>query len=428
MRTHTLMVLFAATAGLAISACTPLVIEPSEMTMGIDRTVGQPIDADIETPMVLVTITDAVHDMLSHGESVSSEARLPPVYARFIAQLHRDFGLERVADWPLGALDIRCLVFEAKGPVTSAALDRLRAHQFVESAQMMNYFRVAGGTPADRYDDPYYELQGGHVAMQVPLSHNWSTGQGVVIAVIDTGLDTSHADLKSRVQGIRNFVDRDYARFRRDVHGTAVAGVIAATANNGTGIVGVAPDARVLGLKACAQPGSNEATCTSFTLAKALNFAITEQADIINLSLAGPRDALLERLVRRAIDAGAIVVGAEGVAAEHGFPAAVDGVIGVSMHAGSNAVSAPGENVVTTVPGDEYDFFSGNSFATAQVSGVVALIRQRKPHISASVVAELLDVATDRTDGFANACDALARVVGAEPCDSEANLANSRTR
>ena len=261
--------------------------------------------------------------------------------------------------------------------------------------------------------------------MQVPPSHGWSTGQGVVIAVIDTGFDTSHVDLKSRVFGIRNFVDRNYTRFRGDVHGTAVAGVIAASANNGTGIVGVAPDARILGLKACAQPAAHEATCTSFTLAKALSFAITEGADVINLSLAGPRDALLERLVKRAVDSGAIVVGAAGVANDDGFPAAADGVIGVSMHAGSETIAAPGENVVTTVPGDEYDFFSGNSFATAQVSGVVALIRQRKPHISASVVSELLEVAVNQTDGFTNACQALARIVGAAPCEVDANIVSS---
>ncbi len=423
MRSNTLKAFSAAIVGtLALSACTSLVIEPSEMTSGVDRTVGRPIDANAAAPMVLVTITDSMHETLSQGESVAANASLPPMYARFMAQLYRDFGLRRVADWPLGAIDVRCLVFEAQRPVTGSMLDRLRAHQFVETAQTMNYFVVAGDR---RYDDPYFELQNSHVAMQVPSSHGWSTGQGVVIAVIDTGFDTAHADLKSSVLGIRNFVDRDYTRFRGDIHGTAVAGVIAAAANNGTGIVGVAPDARILGLKACAQPTAREATCTSFTLAKALNFAVAEGADVINLSLAGPRDALLERLVKRAVDSGAVVVGAAGLADADGFPATAEGVIGVSMHAGDDTISAPGENVVTTVPGDEYDFFSGNSFAAAQVSGVVALIRQRKPHISASVVSDLLEVATNRTDGFTNACHALARIVGAAPCSDEANVANS---
>lgn len=216
-----------------------------------------------------------------------------------------------------------------------------------------------------------------------------------------------------------------------------MAGVIAATANNGTGIVGVAPESQLLSLKACAQPrsGGATATCNSFTLAKALNFAIQEQVNVINMSLAGPGDALLERLVRRAIDDGIVVVGSVGRTPDQKFPAGVDGVLGVATEDNDDVsiIAAPGRQVVTTVPNDGYDFFSGNSIAAAQISGVVALIRQRKPHISVDVVYQLLKATSNETTGYASACEALARIVDAgtssgNGCDSAkptANLANS---
>jgi len=290
----------------------------------------------------------------------------------------------------------------------------------VETAQAMNYFSTSADA-ATAYNDPYFELQSGHNSMLIPATHSWATGKGVLVAVIDTGIDTMHPDLDDRIGGVHNFVDRSTRQFRADVHGTAVAGVIAANANNAIGIVGVAPEASILGLKACEQTDrhSRTATCNSFTLAKAIDFAIDQRADVINLSLAGPRDPLLERLVRQAVERGAIVVGAVGRDERFPFPAESPDVIAVGSESSTHANSllrAPGTQVVGTVPGAEYDFFNGSSFATAHVSGVVALIRQRKPHISAGVVRELLQQTSDSNSGYANACSALARVVIGEDC------------
>lgn len=405
----------------AAAACSPLVVERSEMAMGIDKTVGAGVRSS-GRQVVLLIIADDEHAKLSQGESIRQEGRLPPLYARLMAELYRDYGLERVADWPLSSIGVRCLVFETDLAVSEPLLQTLRDHPSVESAQAMQYFSVSGSPAEPAYNDPYFELQTGHATMQIPASHAWSTGKGVLVAVIDTGLDSNHLDLRERIYGIRNFVDRSNRQFNSDIHGTAVAGVIAANANNATGIVGVAPDARILGLKACEQsrPAGRAATCNSFTLAKALDFSIDQRADIINLSLAGPRDELLERLIQRALARDAIVVGAMGRGPEHAFPSAVPGVIGVASQQPADArmdsMRAPGNQVVTTVPGNEYDFFTGNSFATAYVSGVVALVRQRKPHVSAAVVRELLQRTSDAASGYTNACEALSRIVGGENC------------
>jgi subtilisin family serine protease len=261
--------------------------------------------------------------------------------------------------------------------------------------------------------------------MQVPESHRWATGRGVRIAIIDTGLDTKHPELRDRVVGIRNFVDRDLKAFNADVHGTAVAGIIAAASNNGVGLVGVAPDADVLGLKACWQSDSvaSGAMCNTFTLAKALNFAIDQQVDVINLSLGGPEDPLLTRLVAKAMEGNTVVVGAVSPKWPRGFPAGINGVVAVSNSGEdlgesdvSTYLSAPGNQVVSARPRNEYDFFSGSSFSTAQVSGVSALIRQRKPDASARTIHEILTTTAEPDGRTANACRALARVVNEADC------------
>src|SRR5207342_1389762 len=108
----------------------------------------------------------------------------------------------------------------------------------------------------------------------------------------------------------KNFVDG--SRYGAESHGTGVAGIIAAKADNGIGIVGIAPGATLTPLRACweAEGQSGTALCSSFTLAKALQYALSGPTRVLNLSLGGPQDRLLERLLDKAIDQGIVVVGA----------------------------------------------------------------------------------------------------------------------
>ncbi len=147
------------------------------------------------------------------GERVDREAALPPLYARFVGNLARTYGMKRVADWPLGSLDIRCLVFEVADPARrDATIAALAKEQFVESAQRVSGFTTSGEAARGGYNDPYRNLQPALDTMQVVESHRWATGKGVRVAVIDTGIDTEHPDLRERVVGIRNFVDREAVR------------------------------------------------------------------------------------------------------------------------------------------------------------------------------------------------------------------------
>jgi subtilisin family serine protease len=257
----------------------------------------------------------------------------------------------------------------------------------------------------------------------------------VTVAVIDTGIETKHPDLRGRVAKTENFVDGGAQSFAQDRHGTAVAGVIGARANNNEGIFGVAPEADLLGIKACwhSTAGGLEARCSSWTLAKAIDFAVINGTRVINLSLGGPPDPLLTRLIAKAIERGATVVAAAMDGADApGFPASLPLVIGVVASDSHNDVqsgdrdratmlAAPGVEILTTAPPHAYAFLSGTSLAAAHVSGVVALLLQREPRMSPSQV-RLVLFATARpvtASGvpairLVDACAALARLVGGD--------------
>jgi subtilisin family serine protease len=228
----------------------------------------------------------------------------------------------------------------------------------------------------------------------------------------------------------RNFVDADEHAFRLDRHGTAVAGVIAAVADNHIGIVGIAPAAHLLALKACWQSGAaaRPAACNSFTLAQALESAIDLQADVVNLSLAGPADPLLARLVQRGMQHGMVFVGAAPPAGmQAGFPTDVEGVLAVAAAedatGGGRYLLAPGHEVLTLVPDGHWDFASGSSIAAAEVTATVALVLAERPHTAAPELYRLLartsqSLAThDATFTSVNACAALADLLQRDGCN-----------
>jgi subtilisin family serine protease len=197
-------------------------------------------------------------------------------------------------------------------------------------------------------------------------------------------------------------------------HGTGVAGIIAARADNGIGIAGIAPGARLLGLRACWQE-SGATVCDTLSLAKAIYFAVEQNSDVINLSLSGPQDRLLAELLKSAMKHGSAVVAAFDLKfADGGFPASMPGVIAVSDTAlaasRGDVYTAPGHGVPTTVPGGRWFLVDGSSFAAAHVSGLVALMRERR---RASVPAL---VSQRQGGGVIDACATLARAGGVCEC------------
>jgi subtilisin family serine protease len=288
----------------------------------------------------------------------------------------------------------------------------------------MQEFELRQSNGRGDWDDPYFSLQRSLEDSGITHAHRWSTGKGVRIAVIDTGIDVKHPDLRGQAVEVRNFISDD--SHAADRHGTAVAGVIASVANNRQGIVGVAPGARLLALQACTQRSAEgRGSCTSFSLARALDHAITAGSDVLNLSLGGPSDPLIARLLGKAIERDIVVVAARGDGKPGAaFPASLPGVIAVgSVPAGTGRLIAPGQDVLTLVPPDGYDYLSGSSIAAAHVSGIVALLLERAPSLHAADVERLL-VRTSRPLGrevtgsprVVSACDALAELSGTVRC------------
>jgi len=343
---------------------------------------------------------------------------------RAMRELSKEYGLTEVAAWPIEVLKVHCAVLRIPpGSSREELLQKLSMDRRVRIAQAMNGFE-----PRSSYNDPYLAMQRGFLSIDAASAQQWSRGEGVRVAVIDTGLDAAHPDFGGRVVVQRNFVDRDAGRFGRDRHGTAVAGVISASVNNKVGIAGVAPGVEVIALKACWQTDASgdAARCNSLTLAQALAAAIEERAQVVNLSLTGPRDPLLNSLVAAGNARGILYVGAAPHdVAPDAFPGGTPGVIPVDMVENADVrdgvLRAPGREVVTLVPGGTYDFLSGSSLATAHVTGAVALLLAKARKLDRAEAFDLLI----RSEGHGsnppagtsiNACQALAELMGRAVC------------
>jgi len=347
--------------------------------------------------------------------------------AKAVAAAH---GLREVAAWPIGLLGIHCVVYELPpGADRSAALERLRRDNRVETAQPYQSFAtLTTDSSAISASDPYRPLQRNLDMMDVAGAHHWSRGEGVRVAIIDTGIDASHPDLAGRVVKQENFVDGGKIN-ARERHGTAVAGVIAAVENNSQGIVGVAPAARLYAMRACwPAPGDDSrAVCSTLTLAKALAAAIEARIEIVNLSLTGPSDPLLSRLIEVGLRRGVVFVGATPPNSDGNvFPTGMPGVISVDS-AGAKASAdsvlfAPASEVLTLVPDGRYDFLSGSSLAAASVSGGIALLLARDRNLRADNARDLLarssrKVSTAQGESASiNLCAAMAALMHQPAC------------
>lgn len=321
---------------------------------------------------------------------------------RASADVAREHKLEKIDHWPMRALSVYCFVYRVPEGVDRGELVAvLNADERVESAQLLQQFETRA-LDNDSYNDPYVNMQYGLEILDITAAHRNSLGAGVRIAIVDSHADVDHEDLKGRIRSIEVFssavetVDAN--------HGTAVASVIGARSNNALGIVGVAPEATLDLFVSCWHAAQgNAVVCDSFSLSKALDRVLEHPPQILNLSLTGPRDRLVGRLLDKAMEAGVIIVAASpSMRAPHNeFPSGMEGVIGIgrSISVGSQDATddsrgdelfAPGDQIMVAIPNDQYDFRSGSSLAAAHVSGVIALLLAVAPDQSARAVRDIL--------------------------------------
>jgi len=346
--------------------------------------------------------------------------------ASTLAALQRNYGWRQLVGWPIKSLDLYCIVLEPPaGTSRDTLLAALGRDKRVQLAEPLRDFSVYSSRRQDahRYNDPYVDLQRGFRETDAGLAQAVTQGAGVDIAIVDTGADVAHPDLRGQIHDVHNLVDDDTSAFDRDHHGTEVAGIIAAIADNHRGIVGMAPRATLSVYKACWYPPGSDAgaRCNSFTLAKALAAVMDTNARIVNLSLGGPSDPLLSRLMQRVLESRVVIAALPPGGKLDGFPADVPGVIVVNSSARRvdppGVLNAPGNDILTTQPDGGYDFTSGSSMAAAQVSGIAALLVSLDPHMDGRAIHDLLARTSKLVNGVrqVNAAAAVAALRDAEP-------------
>jgi hypothetical protein len=264
-----------------------------------------------------------------------------------------------------------------------------------ETATPKATLAVATAAPLLAMGDPaQYAL----AKLHINEAHRLATGDKVLVAVIDSGVDLSHPELQGVIAGSFDALGK---REPPHMHGTAIAGAIAAHAR----LMGAAPAARILAIRAFGNSGAS-AEATTFAILKGVEYAVAQHARVINMSFAGPSDPALQLALGSAKERGTVLVAASGNFGPKSpvqYPAGYAGVIAVSatdanddLFTTSNigphiAVAAPGVDILLPVPNRGYETISGTSFSAAYVSGVAALVIQRAPGLSPDAVRHILE-------------------------------------
>ncbi len=319
----------------------------------------------------------------------------------------RDHGLRRVDAWPIPPLGLFCVVLElADGQNRREVIEQLSTDPRVSQVQDVNEFHAM---LSKAYNDPLVDLQYGSHEQELESVHAITTGTGVRIGIVDSNVDAQHEDLRGQIAAQFPSAREDDPQSLR--HGTAVAGVIAAAGGNGEGVVGLAPGATVTVYAGCRETTGGAAGCTTVSLAKAIGRATEDHSDVINLSLAGPPDWLLERLLSYAHAHGAVIVAAYNDAAGQSFPASLSFVHSARPDAGPWFAS---QEQFSTRAGGGYQVFFGSSMSAAGVTGVAALLRTRWSEAETESILDTLLTSGCRAAGASDA--PLHRVVAHEPC------------
>lgn len=297
-------------------------------------------------------------------------------------------------------IDVSVLqVPEAASARIQAALSRTGLFNFVEP----DYLAQGATTP----NDPDFSSQWHLAAISGPNAWSLTTGvSGAPIAIIDSGIDSTHPDFSGKIMAGWNFVTGTSNTADDLGHGTAVSGSVAAATNNGTGVAGVTWGNPIMPLVVL--DSSDWASYAN--IASAITYAADHGARVINISISGTSaSSTLQSAVDYAWNKGAVIFAAAGNNSSSSpmYPAACTNVVAVSA-SDKNGVfasfsnygswidlSAPGNNILTTTQGGGYGYWYGTSFSSPIAAGVAALVLSLQPSLSNSALVSLLEQNSD---------------------------------
>jgi len=277
--------------------------------------------------------------------------------------------------------------FEAKAFICDAEMTAtgepglaLASRDFSESPAQIEQQNVG-----EQPNDPYYEKQ--WALDQMDITGLWGitkSDTGVLVAILDTGVDRNHEDLRDRVIAEINFTDSPSVNDFNG-HGTLIAGIISANIGNGIGISGLSSNCKILNVKVADDYGF----CNAQTVARGIIWAVDNGARIINISLEIRNPSTdLEQAVNYAWNHGILIVTAAGNQGSTlaTYPAYYDNCIAVSAIKPDGSLAplssygdwvdavAPGYNIYSTLPNNKYGYETGTSFATGYITGLTAML------------------------------------------------------
>jgi subtilisin family serine protease len=343
----------------------------------------------------------------------------PQAVGRLLA---RTYGLERISTELVPLLGARIELMRVRqGRSQEAVLSALQSDMRVRSAQLnQRYLQTGDASPhylkfaeadqpssqqSDRRRPDAAIPQYGPRKLRLPDAHQLSLGSNVVIAIIDSAVDTRHPDLQGAV--LRSFNAAGRPDATPDYHGTAVTGII-----RSHGLVeGAAPESLILAVRAFRTNGESALPeTTTHILMTAVDWAVRSGARVLNMSFIGSHDPALQQVLHAANQKRVVVVAAAGnggPGAAPVYPAAYPGVLAVTAideadrryeHANRGsyiALAAPGVDILAPVERGGYAYVSGTSFAAAYVSAIAALLLERDPNLDPKSVADLLATAAE---------------------------------
>jgi hypothetical protein len=262
-------------------------------------------------------------------------------------------------------------------------------------------------TIAEAPNDPYYNAQWALARIGAESAWEHSSGAGVVVAVVDTGVEAGHPDLQGQLLAGYDYINNDGDPADDHGHGTRMTGIIVARRNNALGGAGIAPDARVIPIKALDHTGNGPYSA----VASGIVYAVDHGARVINLSLVGPsQSTVMQNAVDYAVEHDVVVVAASGNYGTNvpGYPAAAPGAVAVgatndfdsrasfSVYGAWLSFAAPGVEVLTTTLNGDYTGSTGTSPAAAVGSAIFALLFGANPNMPrAEAIARVQDGAVD---------------------------------